>query len=57
MLRRRPLTATQICTLPEQAPGAAAFYEPPRGAFHEPLHGGEPQDARLTEDRETAAAA
>ena len=52
MLRRRPLTATQICTLPEQAPRAAAFYEPPRG---EPLR--EPQDTRLTEDRDTAAAA
>jgi hypothetical protein len=57
MLRRRPLTATQICTLPEQAPRAAAFYEPPRAAFLEPLRGEEPQDIRLTEDRDTAAAA
>ncbi len=39
MLRRRPLTATQICTLPEKSPGAAAFYEPPRGeALPEPRH-------------------
>ena len=30
MLRRRPLTATQVCPLPEREPNAAAFYEPPR---------------------------
>ncbi|MEI6159541.1 MAG: hypothetical protein WCP77_06895 [Roseococcus sp.] len=48
MLRRRPLTATQVCTLPEQAPGAAAFYEPPRG--------GEREDERLNEERDAAAA-
>jgi len=29
MVRRRSLTATQICTLPEISPRAAAFYEPP----------------------------
>lgn len=29
MVRRRILTATQVCTLPETAPRAAAFYEPP----------------------------
>jgi hypothetical protein len=51
MLRRRPLTATQICTLPEQAPRAAAFYEPPRD--EQP-----PQPTlRLNEDHDTAAAA
>ena len=47
MLRRRPLTATQICTLPEPSPSAAAFYEPPRG--------GESQDARVAEERDAAA--
>lgn len=45
MLRRRPLTATPICTLPERAQSAAAFYEPPLGE--------EPQDARFSEERET----
>lgn len=50
MLRRRPLTATQICTLPEQAQRAAAFYEPPRDE--------QPQlPPRLADDRDTAAAA
>lgn len=50
MLRRRPLTATQICTLPEQAQRAAAFYEPPRDEQPQ-------QPIRLTDDRDTAAAA
>ena len=35
MLRRRSTTATQICTLPERAPRAAAFYEPPHGEVRE----------------------
>ena len=30
-LRRRPSTATQVCTLPERPLPAAAFYEPPHG--------------------------
>lgn len=47
MLRRRPLTATQICTLPEKSPGAAAFYEPP--------HGEDLTDSRNNEERDTAA--
>lgn len=47
MLRRRPLTATQICTLPEKSQGAAAFYEPPHGeAKPEPRH---------SEERDAAA--
>jgi hypothetical protein len=50
MLRRRPLTATQICTLPERAERAAAFYEPPRDQVPQ-------QPTRLTDDRDTAAAA
>ncbi|UPY36132.1 hypothetical protein [Sediminicoccus sp. KRV36] len=54
MLRRRPLTATQICKLPEQAPNAAAFYEPP--------HGGDPELSaaaamRPADEHESAAAA
>ena len=48
MLRRRPLTATQICTLPERAPSAAAFYEPPRGD--------ESPELRPTDERDAAAA-
>lgn len=47
MLRRRPLTATQICTLPEKALNAAAFYEPPRGE-REP-------ESRHDEERDAAA--
>jgi hypothetical protein len=48
MLRRRPLTATQICTLPERAANAAAFYEPPRGD--------EPKEVRPSDERDAAAA-
>lgn len=50
MLRRRPLTATPICTLPERAERAAAFYEPPRDEQPQPL-------PRLSDERDTAAAA
>ena len=45
MMRRRPLTSTQICTLPERAQNAAAFYEPPSGD--------DAPDARFSEERET----
>jgi len=45
MMRRRPLTSTQICTLPEPARSAAAFYEPPAGE--------DAPDARFAEERET----
>jgi hypothetical protein len=45
MLRRRPLTATQICTLPEKSPGAAAFYEPPHGENLPDSHRNEERDA------------
>jgi len=44
MLRRRPLTSTQVCSLPEPARSAAAFYEPPVGE--------DAPDARFTEERE-----
>ncbi len=47
MLRRRPLTATQICALPEKSPGAAAFYEPP--------HGETQPEPRHSEERDAAA--
>ena len=49
MMRRRSTTATQICTLPEREPSAAAFYEPP--------HGKAQPDARFGDERQASPGA